>query len=257
MKKIALIGAGNINWHLGAALPSKHFEIIQVYSKTRKSAQLLAKKLKCKFTTHLDKINVEANIVLIAVSDDVIPKVAKELSYLEDGKRLFIHTSGNTDLKVLDKHFSNHGIFWPPQSIRKEKKIDIQQTPFIIVAKEESTKEVMSFAKKVSKRVSLLNEEQKEQLHLAAVFANNFTNHIFSIAHDICKKHDLDFTLLLPIIQQTIANIEKGNPDDFQTGPAIRGDKKTIQAHQKLLNKNSDVKKIYSLLSKSINPKIK
>ncbi len=257
MKRVALIGAGNINWHLGAALPSKHFKVSQVYSKTRKSAQALAKRLKCKFTTRLDKIDAEANIVLIAVSDDAIPKVAKGLSYLEDGKRLFIHTSGNTDLKVLGKYFSNHGIFWPPQSIRKEKNINIQQTPFVVVAKEESTKEVMRFAKKLSKKVSLLNEEQKVQFHLAAVFANNFTNHIFSIAYDICQQQNLDFSLLFPIIQQTIANIEKGNPDDFQTGPAIRGDKKTIQAHQKLLNKNSDVKKIYSLLSKSINSKIK
>lgn len=257
MKKVALIGAGNINWHLGTSLPSKHYQMCQVYSRTRKSAQALAKHLDCSFTTSLKKIDASADIILIAVSDDAIPEVAKSLSYLEDGKRLFMHTSGNTSVEVLSKHFSKSAVFWPPQSIRKENKINIRQTPFVVVADQGSTKEAMQFAKRLSKKVSLLDKAQKKQLHLAAVFANNFSNHLISIAYDLCQKEDLDFALLYPIIKQTIANIDKGDPNDYQTGPAIRGDEQTLKDHQKLLRKNPALKKIYTLLSKSINPNIK
>lgn len=257
MKKVALIGAGNINWHLGSALPSKHYQVCQVYSKTRKSAQTLAKHLDCTFTTSLKKIRKEAEIVLIAVNDDAIPNVAKSLSYLEDQKRLFVHTSGSTALSVLSKHFTKCGVFWPPQSIRKEKKINIKQTPFVVVAEKASEKDMLQFAKRLSSKVTPLSEIQKSKLHLAAVFANNFTNHLLSKAYAICQEENLDFALLLPIIKQTVEKIDLGDPSQFQTGPAIRGDHKTIKAHQKLLKSNADLKKIYTLLSKNINPNLK
>ena len=212
MKKVALIGAGNINWHLGSALPAKHYQVCQVYSKTRKSAQNLAKKLGCKFTTSLNKIDKKADIILIAISDDAIAEVAQSLSYLEDNHKLFIHTSGSIPLSVLSKSFVNCGVFWPPQSIRKEKNISIRQTPFIVVTEQASEKMMMQFAKRLSRKVSLLSEEQKSKLHLAAVFANNFTNHLFSIVYQICEEHNLDFALLYPIIQQTIEKIDQGNP---------------------------------------------
>lgn len=257
MKKVALIGAGNINWHLGSALPAKYYQVCQVYSKTRKSAQSLAKKLDCKFTTSLHKIDKKADIILIGVSDDAIADVSQSLSYLEDIHKLFIHTSGSIPLSVLSKYFTKCGVFWPPQSIRKEKKINIKETPFVVVSEAASEKNMMQFAKRLSRKVSLLSEEQKSKLHLAAVFANNFTNHLFSIVYKWCEDHNLDFALLYPIILQTIEKIDQGNPSQFQTGPAIRGDQKTIKEHQNLLNNNPALKKIYTLLSKSINPKIK
>lgn len=257
MKKVALIGAGNINWHLGTALLSKHYQVCQVYSRTRKSALALSKKLDCKYTTSLNKIDTEAEIILIAVSDDAIPEVVKSLSYLENKNRLFVHTSGSTKLAILSKHFTQCGVFWPPQSIRKEQKINIKQTPFVVVAEEASEKDVLQFAKRLSSKITLLSEGQKSKLHMAAVFANNFTNHLFSVAYDICQEENLDFALLYPIIQQTIEKIELGDPSDFQTGPAIRGDLKTIKNHHKLLKGSPELKKIYTLLSKNINPKIK
>ncbi len=257
MKKVALIGAGNVNWHLGSALSAKHYHVCQVYSKTRTSAQSLAKKLDCKFTTSLQKIDTTADVILIAVSDDAIAEVSKSLSYLEDPHKLFIHTSGSKPLSILSKYFTNCGVCWPPQSIRKEKKINIKMTPFIVVSDLKSEKEMMQFAKRMTTKVTLLSEEQKSRLHLAAVFANNFTNHLFSIVYKMCADHDLDFALLNPIIQQTIEKINQGDPNENQTGPAIRGDQKTIQAHYKLLKENPALKKVYTLLSKSINPKIK
>lgn len=257
MKKIALIGAGNVNWHLGHALPKKHYSICQVYSRTRASAQALAKSLDCSFTTKLAKVDTEADIVLIAVSDDAIAEVANKLVYLEDAKRLFIHTSGSTSLSILSNHFSKCGVFWPPQSLRKEDKIDIKQTPFVLVAEDENVLEIEKFANRISRKVTLLSEDQKSNLHLAAVFSNNFVNHLFSIAFDICQEKGLDFELLLPIIKETTAKIKNNNPSLLQTGPAIRADQKTLKNHLALLKKNKELKKIYSLLSESINPKLK
>ena len=228
-----------------------------MYSCTRKSAQGLAQSLDCSFTTNLKKIDEESDIIIIAVKDDVIPAVVDQLSYLENGKRLFLHTSGSTSLSTLTKTFSKCGIFWPPQSIKKGSKIDMRQTPFMVVAEGNSIKGVSTFAKRISKKVNVVTEEQKSNLHLAAVFANNFTNHFFGIAHDICKKQELDFDLLLPIIKETAAKITSGNPRSLQTGPAIRGDEDTIKNHKRLLKSNPHLKKIYTLLTESIQANLK
>jgi len=257
MRKVALIGAGNINWHLGHALNPKYYEICQVYSRTRKSAGVLAKSLNCSFTTSLDKVNLEADIVLIAVHDDAIEQVAKKLGYLENERRIFIHTSGVTPIAVLEKHFSLCGVLWPPQSIRKENKINIKKTPIIVVANDDSKQGVLLFATRLSRKVKVLTDEQKRNLHLAAVFANNFSNHLFKIAYDICQDQNLDFELLLPIIKETTDKISGIDPALFQTGPAIRGDEKTMKAHLDLLSKNKDLKRIYTIMSKHINPIIK
>lgn len=257
MKKVALIGAGNVNWHLGHALSKRKYELIQVYSRTINSAQTLAKSLGCKSTTQIKNISKEAEIILIAVTDDALVNVASQLKYLASDKRLFIHTSGSTSLQILDKHFTRCGVFWPPQSIRKENEINIKETPFVVVANDESIQMMKSFAKSLTKHVHFMNEAQKSHLHLAAVLANNFTTHLLSLAFQQCEKQDVGFELLLPIIKETFERISDHDPALLQTGPAIRGDVKTMEQHLKLLKENKELKKIYSLLSKSINPKIK
>jgi len=257
MKSVALIGAGNVNWHLGHALNKKYYKVIQVFSRTRTSAAALGKSLGCTTTIKLNRIKLEADIVLIAVHDDAVANVAEALKYLEDGKRLFIHTSGSVPISVLEKNFSLCGVFWPPQTIRKEKKIVLKKTPFVVVANDHSKSEVVKFAKHLSNKIEILSDKQKRSLHLAAVFANNFTNHLFKIAFDICQEQDLDFELLLPIIRETAGKITKEDPSLLQTGPAIRSDKKTITDHLSLLKKDRELKKIYTLLTNNINPSLK
>ena len=257
MKKVALIGAGNVNWHLGHALPKKKYEAIQVFSRTRKSARELAYSLGCKSTTNLDKINKEADIIIIAVTDDALLDVATQLQYLESKERLFIHTSGSSSVQILERYFSRSGVFWPPQSIRKENKVNIKKTPFVVVANGNSLEMMKSFAYHLTKHVHFLSETQKSHLHLAAVLANNFTTHLLSLAYQECEDQGIDFQLLHPIIRETFERISDQDPALLQTGPAIRGDNKTIQSHLKLVKGNTELKKIYSLLSKSINPKIK
>jgi len=257
MKKVVLIGAGNVNWHLGHALLKKKYEVIQVYSRTRKSARQLASSLGCKSTTQLVKINKEADIILIAVTDDALFDVAERIRHLESKDRLFIHTSGSTSLQVLEQYFSKCGIFWPPQSIRKEIKLNIKKTPFVVVANEDSLTMMKTFANSLTKQVHCMSETQKSHLHLAAVFANNFTTHLLSLAYQECEDQNVDFQLLHPIIQETFERVSDQDPALLQTGPAIRGDHKTIKRHLKLLVGNKELKKIYSLLSKSINPKLK
>ena len=257
MKKVALIGAGNINWHLGQCLPKKHYDIIQVYSRTRKSAQALGRKLLCKSTTRLDKIEQDADIILIAISDDALAEVVENLKYLNSPDRLFIHTSGSTPLQILEQSYHKCGVLWPPQSIRKENKINISKTPFVVVCNDHAKNDMMIFAKHVSKNIHILSEEQKGNLHLAAVLANNFTTHLLSLAYRQCVAHKIDFKLLKPIIEETTNRISDNDPRLLQTGPAIRGDIKTIERHLNLIKKNKDLKKLYKLLSTSINPRIK
>jgi predicted short-subunit dehydrogenase-like oxidoreductase (DUF2520 family) len=257
MKKVVLIGAGNVNWHLGHALPKRKYEVIQVYSRTKKSARDLAFSLHCKSTTRLDKIDKAAHILIIAVTDDALLDVADQLQYLKSEDRLFIHTSGSTSLLALEKYFTKCGVFWPPQSIRKENKINIKKTPFVVVANDDSLKAMKTFASSLTKHVHFLSESQKSHLHLAAVFANNFTTHLLALAYQECKTHEIDFQLLHPIIKETFERITDQNPAHQQTGPAIRGDHKTINRHVKLLKGNKELKRIYTLISENINPKLK
>ena len=257
MKKVALIGAGNVNWHLGHALPKKKYEVVQVYSRTRKSARALASSLDCKSTTHLDKISKEAELVIIAVTDDALLNVAEQLQFLNSEDRLFVHTSGSTSVQVLENNFSKCGVFWPPQSIRKENKVNIKKTPFVVVANNDSLEMMTTFAHHLTKHVHFMSEAQKSHLHMAAVLANNFTTHLLSLAFQQCEEQGVDFHLLHPIIKETFERISDQNPALLQTGPAIRGDYKTIKRHLNLLKGNKELKKIYSLLSENINPKLK
>ena len=85
----------------------------------------------------------------------------------------------------------------------------------------------------------------------AAVLINNFTNHLFLEAAEICKNNSLPFELLKPIIKETFEKLEILSPKNAQTGPAIRRDKKTINKHLKLIE-SPDLKSIYKVFTLAI-----
>ena len=246
---IVFIGAGNVAKQLGLALKKVNHTIVQVYSKHRSSSKKLAKLLKCDHTISPEKINRTADIYIIAVNDDAIVEVAKQLNVSD---KIVIHTSGSVAMDVLKSTSKNSGVFYPLQTFSKNKKIDFKNVPICLEANNTKTyKTLEQVAKSISNNVQKINSEQRINIHIAAVFACNFTNHFYSIANDILQTNKLSLDIIKPLIAETAEKIKNNPPTKMQTGPAIRGDKKTMDKHLKMLT-NKNYKQLYQLISKSI-----
>ncbi|MCW3084335.1 MAG: oxidoreductase [Bacteroidetes bacterium] len=246
---ITLIGAGNVATQLGIALREQGYAISQVYSPTKKSAEALAKKVNAAAITDLKKLHSNSIIYIIAVKDDAIETVAKQLHFKN---QIVVHTSGTVPIDVLKKTSKNYGVLYPLQTFSKEKAVDLKTTPVCIEANNKPTSTTLQyFAKSFSGNVQQVSSGQRKTIHLAAVFACNFSNHMYAVAEGILKKDKLSLDLLQPLIEETAAKIKNNSPVKMQTGPAARGDKKTMKAHLKLIA-DADNKKIYQLISKGI-----
>lgn len=255
--KISIIGSGNLATQLGLALYEEGYLISQVYSRNKKNASVLSKKLKAEAITNLKNLSQDSTIYIIAVKDDAIEAVVKQLKLLHRsplGKdQIVVHTSGSVSMDVLKKSSKNYGVFYPLQTFSKEKKTDFKTVPICIEANNNNTSTTLEyFAKSISSNVKKVNSEQRKKIHLAAVFACNFSNHMFAIAEQLLAKDKLSLHLLKPLIEETAKKIKENKPSKVQTGPAVRNDKKTMDAHLKLLSKEKDLQKIYELISKSI-----
>lgn len=249
-KKIVLIGAGNVGTRLGIALKNAGHEILQVYSRTKKSASQLAKIIESAFTNDIEQLSALADIYIIAIKDDEIKNIAAKINIKE---KIIVHTSGTLDMSVLKNTSKNIGVFYPLQTLTKNVDTDFKNIPICVEASNKaSEKTLIELAKSISENTVPINSKKRKTIHLAAVFANNFSNHMYAIAEIILRKEKLPLTILNPLIEETAAKIKKGSPLKIQTGPAIRGDKKIINEHIDLLSDNKDIQKIYKLITKSI-----
>ena len=247
---ISIIGAGNLATQLGLALYKEGYLIFQVYSRSQKNASVLSKNIKAEAITDLKKLSTDSTIYIIAIKDDAIESVAKQLK-LKD--KIVVHTSGSLSIEVLKKSSKNYGVFYPLQTFSKEKQSNFKTIPICIEANNSNTSTTLEyFAKSISGNVKKVNSEQRKKIHLAAVFACNFSNHMYAIAERLLAKDKLSLDLLKPLIEETANKIKENKPSKVQTGPAARNDKKTMAAHLKLLSKEKDLQKIYELISKSI-----
>jgi predicted short-subunit dehydrogenase-like oxidoreductase (DUF2520 family) len=241
-----LIGSGNVATHLYKALKNaKNIAINQWFSRDLKA--ITDFKNEVSITSDLNTLT-ESDVYIIAVSDDAIEDVAKQLPF-ED--RLVVHTSGSVSLYDIDmKH--RRGVFYPLQTFSKDVELDFSEVPICIEAlKKDDFKTLTSIGEALGCQTHKVNSHQRKALHLAAVFANNFSNQIYRIAHEICERKSVEFDILKPLIKETVRKIEDVSPYKAQTGPAKRGDKKTIKKHIKML-KNETHKEVYELLTKSI-----
>lgn len=248
--RIVIIGAGNVGYHLATALHESPHEIIQIFSRSAARFSDLQHLKSIHFITNLAELNMTADLYILAVSDTAIQTVSEQLPPLPHA--IITHTSGATSMQVLQKH-ENYGIFYPLQTFTRHKKPIFSEIPFILDSnKKEWTPKLNLVARFLSENIYFLNDSQRQTLHLAAVFANNFTNHILHIANDICEKNEVDFRILHPLIAETFEKIKQHSPADIQTGPAKRNDEKTISAHLDLLSNQKKFSDVYRLVTKSI-----
>ncbi len=250
--KIVIAGTGKVAHRLAKRLRAKGIPIAQVYGRNATSAQQLAQELHCTWTNDPDSISPDTDWLLLAVSDDAIETVAAQLAYATP-LALVTHTSGATPGKVLEAHFRRYGVFYPLQSFSLERQPVWSKIPFCVDA---SLPDDVLFLKKMAKTVGNLvyqvDDQQRATLHVAAVFANNFANHCFAIAEKILDQADLPFEMLHPLMEETLAKAIADSPAKMQTGPAIRGDRETIQRHLNLLETMAPWDNIYQIISDDI-----
>ena len=248
--KIVIIGSGNVATQLGKAFRSCGHQIVFVYSRQLSHAQRLGKILKAGFGNKLaDVASHHAEVFIIAVKDDAIAEVVRKMSPIKNA--LVIHTSGATALAVLKKKFPNCGVLWQIQTIKPRAKSNYKKVPLVIEANNKaSLAKLKTLARGLSSHVYVLTSKQRQVLHLGAVWVNNFPNHLFYLAQKLLAKHHLPFAIYFPLMQATIEAAMQ-NPRQAQTGPAKRNDRKTMNAHLKLLP-DKNYKALYKLLSKSI-----
>ena len=247
--KISIIGAGNVATNLALVLKKAGHEIVQIYNRSDDAGKELAKAVAASFTSDASEI-LEAEVYLMAVKDDVIGEIAEQLKL---GDRIIAHTSGTNSKGLLNVASSNSGIFYPLQTMKKNSKVDFKNVPVLVEGNSEAVvAKLEALAKSISQNVHRVDEEQRQWIHVAAVFANNFTNHLYSISESLLLGHGLPFDILKPLIYRSIENIQQNSPSDLQTGPAARGDMQTIEKHLMLLADDARLQKIYEVLTQSI-----
>ena len=245
--RTVIIGSGNIATHLAMALYNAGHTIIQIYSRTLANAQALANLVHSSYTNEFSAIPTDADLYLICVSDSAISQVINNLN--AGIKGIVTHTSGATDIQVLDK-FQNRGVIYPPQSINKNIETDISLIPFGIEANsEENYTRIYQLINNIAPKSFPCSSQQRLAIHVAAVFANNFSNVLYLIAKEILENEQLDFELLKPIILETALKIQHHSPEESQTGPARRADFNIIEKHLQFLRHNAEENKIYQILT--------
>jgi predicted short-subunit dehydrogenase-like oxidoreductase (DUF2520 family) len=248
--RITLIGSGNIATHLGAAFKNAGYKIRQVYSRNIQNAALLAYNIGAEAIDDLNQINPETDIFIIAVADDAIAQIAQQLAIYD---KLMVHTSGATDLQTLLNYTDKAGVFYPLQTFSKTKEVDFRTVPLCIEGADESITGILGqFAATISNNVHKIDSAQRNILHMAAVFACNFPNYLYSVAQGLLAQHNMQFDLLRPLILETAEKVQDHLPADVQTGPAIRRDVKSIDAHLQLLKDKPELEQLYRLLSQGI-----
>ncbi|OTG65987.1 Rossmann-like and DUF2520 domain-containing protein [Acinetobacter silvestris] len=251
--RISFIGSGRVATHLAHVLSISH-EIVQIYSQQIEHAQILAQKVQAQAVNQYQQIDQNIDLMIIAVSDQAIAKVIEQLSiYLKD--TLIVHTSGSTSLELLTQYHPKSGVFYPLQTFSLERDIDWSNTPLFIEAIEvDDLRRLTDLANSLSNHVYLYSSEQRLSLHLAAVFACNFSNYCYDMAKQVVDAQQVDFGLLYPLILETANKATQSDPKRVQTGPAVRKDLNILDMHQQMLSGSGrdDLKQVYALLSQGI-----
>jgi predicted short-subunit dehydrogenase-like oxidoreductase (DUF2520 family) len=250
---VSFIGAGNLAWHLAPVLDNTDFAVKEVYSRNISNAEKLVEKLyQAKPKASLDFTVSPSRIFIIAASDDAIVEIAQEIILPDNA--ILVHTSGSQPLSILGyAAATNIGVFYPLQTFSKGRKVDFREIPILIETENTETEKVLKeMAKAITKKVSVISSADRKALHVAAVFASNFTNHMLSISNNIMADHHLSFELLKPLIAETINKAFLIGPQNAQTGPARRGDFEILDKHMEFLSSDPSVAEIYKLISQDI-----
>ncbi|UNY97814.1 DUF2520 domain-containing protein [Zhouia spongiae] len=246
MTTVVLLGTGNVATHLfNAFQQTKKIKVVQIFS--RNISKNNVGNMNPIITDNLKEL-IDADLYIIAVSDDAIAQVSDQLQLKN---KLVVHTSGSTPMAALNTK-NRRGVFYPLQSFSKEKAVDFNKIPLCLEAESKGDETILEkVAKAITPKTYFISSEQRKAMHIAAVFVNNFVNHLYHIGNEICLEHHIPFEILQPLIQETAQKVQIINPVNAQTGPARRNDEKTINSQLEQLN-NKTHKEIYELMTRSL-----
>lgn len=261
---ITFIGAGNVAWHLAPALENAGHQVNEVVSRQLSHArQLVSLLYDARPRTNLNLTDSPSELFVLTVPDDALPDVCSRLVLPENA--IVVHTSGSRSLDDLNGWMQVYsdvpartGVFYPLQTFsRSQNPLDFDGIPICIEATDPDTEaKLVTLGQEISSIVYLVNSAERRILHLSAVFACNFTNHLLAVAQNLTEAHDLEFDLLKPLIRETFRKaLLAPNPADVQTGPARRNDQKTIDTHLQMLADQPRLMEIYEVMTESIRGK--
>lgn len=243
--KIAILGSGNVAYHLAKMFKEKNIPISQIFGRNEKDLQEISEQFEIPFsTTEL----ADAELYFIAVNDDAVAAISKNI---KNQNSLVAHTSGSLPKEILEGNYRKAS-FYPLQTFSKSKMLQYSEIPFFVEGENEEDSQILeNLALKISEKVMKSDYEKRKYIHLTAVFACNFVNHLFARAKEISDSQHIPFHYFLPLIKETTSKIEKIEPKLAQTGPAIRNDEKILQLHEALITEEEHLK-IYQVMNESI-----
>lgn len=253
---IVIIGTGNVAYHIADSFTAnQHLQLLQVFNhRNTKEAKRYAEHFNCNLVTSYTAINTKADVYIIAVKDDAIVEVVKNLAALKL-KGIVVHTSGSIDIKILMQASESIGVYYPLQTFFQKAIIEWKKTPVLIEANsKQALTKLKKIASSISEKVKVVTSENRLQIHLAAVFACNFTNAMYVAAYEIIENNlsKKDSELLQPIMSQSFDKLKDNHPRKSQTGPAMRNDTKVMKKHLALIKADKQLTKVYKTLSSLI-----
>lgn len=246
MFQVSIIGSGNVAHHLIKFFNhSEAFELKQVFARRYDAVSEMINPYQ--YINNIDQLH-EVDALIICISDDFIEKISHDIQLKNT---LILHTSGGQSIDVLSNH-QHAGVLYPLQTFSKNKRVNLENIPLCIESKNQEDLDLLhAISSKISSQIYEVTSEQRKILHLSAVFVCNFANHLYQIGETLCEANQLPFELLVPLIEETANKVKYLSPKVAQTGPAIRGDIKTMQKHLDLLEQVKH-KELYTLFSKMI-----
>ncbi len=250
---VSFIGSGNLAWHLAPTLDNVGFIVKEVYSLNPQHAELLTDRLyQAEVKATLDFSTSDSSVFIIAATDEAIRKIAQEIILPDDA--ILVHTSGSQPITELHYAATPHlGVIYPLQTFSKGRKVDFKNIPiFIETSTPEAEVVLMQLAKGISSEVRKITSIERKALHIAAIFASNFTNHMLTVSKEILHQNSLEFDWLKALITETVSKGLYMGPEEAQTGPAKRGDLDVLDTHLEFLKDQAAIAEIYKVVSQHI-----
>ncbi len=243
--KIVIIGSGNVAYHLAKAFTQNNIKVSQIFGRNEVELSKISSEFNIPFST--DQLE-DAEFYIIAVSDSAVENVSE---LIKNENTLVAHTSGSLPMEILKGNYRKAS-FYPLQTFSKTKNLEYSKIPFFIEAENQiDEKSLFELASIISENVETSDYEKRKYIHLTAVFACNFVNHLFARAKEISDSQHLDFNYFIPLIDETVEKIHHLEPKSAQTGPAVRGDERVLKLHEVLI-KDEEHRKIYNTMNESI-----
>ncbi len=250
IQRLLIVGTGNAAWHLGHACLAAGITIQGVVARDAMKGRALAEALGGVPYFAMYNNLPDADAYLLAVRDDAIEEVAKQLG---DARQLMIHCSGSMRADVLNQKQNPYGVLWPMHSLQKDAPDSLQHALIAVQGSDtDIQQQIFELASRISERAMLVEEHQRMAMHMCAVWVNNYTNHMLHIGFSLLREHGVDHRLFMPMLRNHMAALESHTPDQIQTGPAKRGEMQTLERHRQLLHNHPDLQQIYDTLAEHI-----